>query len=265
MKILQDYVAPYIRYDDSTQPPTIAAHGTAFFINSSGTFLTAGHVVKNCEADIKNNGGSAALLVRDEKHPRKRIVARIEQFNLADDPYDVAIGVINQQSKTKGGFVFGEHAKAWMWHDVWTAGYPESATLMIPGGFSIIDARGHKGQILRSLPAGHFLMHPHPDIFELSFAITKGISGAPLVKLNQKDQAGKKIPYFVLLGVCVGNGSSSLVDFAHEEVVDGVTQFKEIIKRIEEYGLAHDLRPLADWQPNCLKGASLRNAVQPTP
>ena len=261
MKLLQHFVVPYVRLDNPDERPTIGTvHGTAFFINSNGAFLTARHVVENCEADIKDHGGVAALVMSNEEHPEVRFAGRVERRFFPDKPYDVAVGTVRR--KSKGYFVFDSGVKAWMWEDVYTAGYPVSATTRRNGDIRI-DARGLKGEILRRLPAGDILIHPHPDIIEVSFAITRGMSGAPLVMRNAHDQNGNPIPYFVLLGVCVGNEPSQIVDFSHTEVQDGGKEFKERIARIEEYGLVHDIRPLKDWKPECLSPLTLGEAIQP--
>lgn len=261
MKVLQDFIAPYVRLDDPDGRSTVGTvHGTAFFINQRGAFLTARHVVQNCQADIDTNGGIAALVMRDDSRPELRFSGRVENLEFADMPYDIAVGIVHRASK--GYFVFGEGAKAWMWEDVYTAGYPSSATRVEPG-YITIDARGHKGHILRRVRAGHVLMHPHPDVIEVSFAITRGMSGGPLVMRNAVDTEGKPLPYFVLLGVCVSNEPSRVVDFSYTEVLDGNKEFRETTERIEEYGIAHDLRPLADWRPSYLAGLSLKEAVQP--
>ena len=262
MKILQDYIVPVVRFDEDGQGVAVKKHfGTGFFINSQGVFVTACHVIKNCEADIAANGGHLGLVIRKTNNER-RYLGDIIDVTCHAPPYDVAVGVADKPSKAD--FLLGDESKVWMWDDVYTAGYPLTSTHVDANRF-IFTPRGHKGQVLRKLPAGHFLMHPHPDVIEISFSITKGLSGAPLVLRDQRDADGNLLSYFTLIGVCVGNQPSETVDFSYTDVTDDGTQLRETTKRIEEYGIVHDLRPLAEWQPSCLGGMTLREAIRPTP
>lgn len=261
MKILQDYIVPVVRTDTDDRGIAVKGlFGTAFFINSRGVFVTARHVIENCEADVVANGGRIGLVMRKPGDNKYRYHTDIVHFTCHDPPYDVAVGVADKPSTA--AFLFGEGCKVLVWDDVYTAGYPETAMHQLADQFRI-DARGHKGQVLRKLPPGHFLVHPHPDVIELSFPITKGLSGAPLVLRDQHDADGNPLPYFVLIGVCVGNQPSEIVDFSHTEVTEEGNEFKETKSRIEEYGIAHDIRPLADWRPACLGDMTLRDAIQP--
>ena len=67
-----------------------------------------------------------------------------------------------------------------------------------------------------------------------------------------------------LLGICVGTTEAETVTFAHSEVINGNITFSEKTSKVELYGLAHDLLPLADWRPGCLNGLTLREAIYPT-
>ena len=106
-------------------------------------------------------------------------------------------------------------------------------------------------------------MQPHPDVIEVSFPIPKGLSGAPLVQQwNEPPKSKRNNPPFILLGVCVGNEESEVLAYAHEEVTDGNTTHREKVIKVERYGIVHDLRPLADWKPECWNGATLRETIQ---
>lgn len=67
-----------------------------------------------------------------------------------------------------------------------------------------------------------------------------------------------------LIGVCIGTTEAETVAFSHTEVIDGTTRFSEKTSKIELYGLANDLLPLADWKPSCLGGTTLAQAIEPT-
>ena len=99
MKILQNFIAPYVRVEEKEGRLDMArVHGTAFFINSSGVFVTARHVVERCAADVSENGGSPVLAMR---HPSDRHYVyrgEIVDISFAAEPYDVAVGVVRQRS-----------------------------------------------------------------------------------------------------------------------------------------------------------------------
>jgi len=262
MKLLQDFIAPYVRVIERNGQVDLAAHhGTAFFIDSDGTFVTARHVVESCAADVNKYGGIPAIVMRKPNDDQARYCGKISAVNFADDPFDVAVGRVTLPSRAC--FMFVEDVKAWLWEDVYTAGYPETAVHRNAGAFTV-DARGQKGHILRTIKSGHVLLEPHPAVIEISFPITMGMSGAPLVMRNILGADGTPIPCFALLGVCVANATSRLVDFSYSEVKDGGNELTETTTRIEEYGIAHDIRPLADWQPACLSGVTLKAAIIPS-
>src|SRR5204863_1794865 len=96
----------------------------------------------------------------------------------------------------------------------------------------------------------------HPDCFELNFAITNGLSGSPLFV--------HKGTYDAVIGVCIGSHESRVVSYENVSFKEGTEQFREKIVRVEEFGIAHDVRPLLDWKPTCLKGKSLRQLSEPS-
>ena len=58
MKILQDYIVPVVRLkEDGDRIRFVRLHGTAFFINSRGAFITAAHVIRGAAEDVDKNGG----------------------------------------------------------------------------------------------------------------------------------------------------------------------------------------------------------------
>jgi len=67
-----------------------------------------------------------------------------------------------------------------------------------------------RGHMVRRLLAGRLLMEAHPEAFELSFPIPRGISGAPLFVARNGVWTG--------IGVCVGNQPAEVLDFEHSEV-----------------------------------------------
>jgi hypothetical protein len=141
---------------------------------------------------------------------------------------------------------------------VMTFGHPESALLNAPVGPISFGLRHHKGYIIRKLEAGHFLTQPHPRIYELPPRISGVLVDTRFMPRHALH----------LIGVRVGNQESETVAFSHTEVVDGSATFREKTSKIELYGLAHDLLPLADWAPPCgwdRAGQASANAARSAP
>jgi hypothetical protein len=277
---IEQYVVPVL----NVQPNRSARlHGTAFFINGSGTILTAGHVIAAAQDETQKTGGRVCIVT---PAPGTNAVNSYDVLaaDFAPAPFDIAIGTTNAVSRS---FVRLADATARAaLRDVITFGYPESAQAPTPSGGIVLSYRAHEGHIVRLLPPGRLLAHPHPAALELSFPIPSALSGAPLV-LERPGTAVERAlmnapgivpvigPLLIdprsikrhalhLLGICVGATEAETVVFAYSEVKDGNTTFLEKTKKIELYGLAHDLLPLADWQPTCLNGCTLGEAIFPT-
>jgi len=230
--------------------------GTAFFINQNGAFITAGHVLKDLMTQIDEKGGSPGLVLVNPEDRSKRYLGEILNYSYADEPYDIAVGIVKHVPKAY--FELLNPEKIWIWQDVQTLGYPQSAMSM-EGERVRSDVQGLKGYILRKLPQGNVLMKEHPISYELSFPIPIGLSGAPLV-IRFTDLFSGELA-FPLLAVCVGSHQTELVDFSYEEVEESGTKFKEKKVKIIEYGIAHDLWSLKDWEPKCLEGKTLKESI----
>jgi hypothetical protein len=146
--------------------------------------------------------------------------------------------------------------KLWMWTDVWTAGYPDSATMILQGNPEY-PPRGYHGYITRTIPEGDWLGFQHSDLFELSFPVVLGMSGAPLFLRETR-----ALPSFELIGVCIGSRSSEVEEYQHEEVEENGSVSRERRLRVEQYGLAQDIRPLLKWKPELLNGQRLGDAIR---
>jgi hypothetical protein len=277
---VEQYVVPVL---NGLPDRSANLHGTAFFINGSGTFLTAGHVLAAARTDADKTGGRICLAIRNPG-TTSGVVSNILATDLAPAPFDIAVGTTNVVSKS---FVRLASATAGAaLRNVMTFGYPESAQAKVPSGGIVLGHRAHKGYIVHRLISGQLLRHSHPPAFELSFPIPSALSGAPLVlerPATALEHALVAAPGLVpmigpllvdprsisrhalhLIGVCVGTTEAETVAFAYIEVVDGMTKFSEKTSKIELYGLAHDLLPLADWKPPCLHGTTLAAAISPT-
>ena len=90
---------------------------------------------------------------------------------------------------------------------------------------------------------------------ELSFAVPAGLSGAPLFLPD----AGEK---HSLLGVCVSSHESETQEHIYEEIDEDGGIFRERRLRVEQFGIAHSLAPLADWRPQVLRGKTLKEVLR---
>jgi hypothetical protein len=242
---LETYMMPVCRFEEAAGTALIRAfHGTAFFINDSGVFLTARHVVENGQKDINAKGGFLGLCVRPPG-PGGNVACPIGSVDYADMPYDVCVGRAAGKFRT---MLTLANVQVHAWRDVATYGYPETALNVSPTEFWMYG-RGFRGYVHREVKKGHLLGTDHPDAFETSFSMPPGLSGAPLF-IHQ-------LPRDVVVGICVGVNRGESTEFLLEEVVENGEVRREKRVRIEEYGLAHDLRPLLDWQPAGFGGLTL--------
>jgi hypothetical protein len=115
-----------------------------------------------------------------------------------------------------------------------------------------IRLRTHKGYIQRLLDPEDFPGGDHAKSFELSFNVSHGLSGSPLI-VQVGSHAGS------VIGVCVGSYRTQLVDYATLLVNEDGKRLEEKHLIVEAYGIAHDTTPLLDWSPSFLSGEQLRN------
>jgi len=82
----------------------------------------------------------------------------------------------------------------------------------------------------------------------------QGLSGSPLFVPGAQNG--------IAIGVCVGVNRGETTEYMFEEINANGETLREKRVRIEEYGLAHDLRPLLSWRPSSLGGRSLAEAAE---
>jgi len=156
---LQTYVVPICRFVETNGQAFIKfLHGTAFFINSSGIFLTAVHVIENGLADVERNGGFLGLCAKPPDESSGNVALLIQNYEFAAKPYDIAVGKVNFSCET---LLQLKDIQVEMWKDVAALGYPESALNIKPDDFRI-HLRGHKGYIQREIRQGDIPLGEHP-------------------------------------------------------------------------------------------------------
>lgn len=243
--MLEDMIVPVCKYRIEKNNAIIERSiGTAFFINSQGVFLTAGHVVKA----IPNQ--TTGLCIK-HKTTLKNIMSPIVNIEYASDNVDVAIGKIEYE--THHWFELEEFNPTY-WLNVATLGYPETAFNVNPADY-YINLRAHKGYIQRIIAPNELsYLGPHKTLLELNFAIPCGLSGAPLFKVN-----GSKN---ILLGVCIGSHTSEIVDYEYNSHIDDQSTHSERKVKVEQYGIAQDISEILEWKPDLLKDKTLRNIFE---
>lgn len=219
-------------------------HGTGFYVSKLGHLLTARHVIKKGRADIAKNGGLLAFFPKQDDglgshcHPLLNI-------EFAPTPFDIALCATGLPSRT---FYRIAPREIEAWTDVAAIGYPVSVTRGSVEHYEV-RTRFHKGYIQRLVKVGHLLDRGNPPAFELNFAITQGMSGAPLFIYNPTHD--------FLIGLCVGSVQSRVVAYENVEISEPSREYRETVTRIEEFGIAHSVLALNDWRPNLLAGTSL--------
>jgi hypothetical protein len=224
-------------------------HGTGFFINEDGFFLTAKHVIQKGLIDVGENGGFLVFCPYFNDSIGF-VVVKIEDYEFASNAYDIAICKSNLKSQT---FYKFKDMTVGPWKDIATHGYPASIVHKNIDEFQI-QTRFHKGYIQREVPKGRMHDGKNPPLFELSFPITQGLSGSPLFIHAQ--------PNDFLIGVCVGTTQSQLVLYEETDIEEDGSKYQERTVKVEEFGIAHDIRGLANWKPNILNGASLSETMK---
>jgi Trypsin-like peptidase domain len=248
---LQSFVAPVCRYAEGGTITVEQLHGTCFLVGSDGVFLIARHVLEKLFAEIEERGGHAGAFPMQITVGRtESLTVPIIDFVFAPEPFDIAIFKTTYRSSTPFR-LFKRDVD--VWQDIATMGYPASNANKTSEKYEV-QQRAHKGYIQRVVPAGRLHPGTHPDCFELNFSITNGLSGSPLfIHRGEFDE---------VIGICTHSHESRIVLHSHLDVKDGTAEFSEVLSRVEEFGIAHDLRPLFDWNPTCLNGRTLGQVMQ---
>jgi hypothetical protein len=210
-------------------------------------------VLEQAFEEAKTKGGNVGVFPMQPIEGRPvSLTVPIQNFEIAPEPYDVALFRTRYRSPT---FFLLQDRTVEVWQDVAAMGYPVANATKTADKYEV-QQRVHKGYIQRVIPAGRLRPGSHPSCFELSFAVTTGLSGAPLF-IHHADTE-------VLIGVCVGSHQSRVVQYESVSLVGEDERLREQLVRVEEFGIAHDLRPLLEWRPDCLGGVRLADLSAPT-
>lgn len=242
---LETYIVPVCRFDQSSGTALIRGFfGTAFFVGNGGVFLTARHVLDDASHAVEEQGGFLGLCVRPPG-AAGNVACAITSMEAAASPYDVAVGTV--EARFPSNLTLGD-VPANVWREVVSYGYPSTAQNRSNEELWMYG-RGFRGYVHREVRSGQLPGNPHPDAFETSFSMPQGLSGGPLFVPGSTND--------VAIGVCVGVNRGETTEYMFEEVQANGSTLTERRVRVEEYGLAHDLRPLLTWRPSNLGGRSL--------
>jgi hypothetical protein len=143
--------------------------------------------------------------------------------------------------------------EAFVWEQVCAVGYPAMDIRELESGDRTADVRGLVGAVTRKVEAGQAPHDVKASAYEVSFAIPNGMSGGPVFSGNVGVPLG-------LVGVCLGNWtSSSTLFYKAEETSEGHRE-TTTESRIIEYGIVANLSRYAD-EPIDLVGKSLRQLM----
>jgi hypothetical protein len=247
---LQSYVCPVCLYSVEEGIATIRELiGTSFFLNSFGLLVSARHVFESALSNSTAKGFRTGIVVKDQGGKSlTSVICPLDRFEAAPDPFDIAIAVLNYRCST---LLIADDITIQEWADVATLGYPIDA---VSGPISKLNLnlRCLKGYVQRPLRPGDLHLGGNPPAFELSFLLGRGLSGAPLFKHAQ--------PKDIVIGVCVGSSRTEVVEDEFTEIQADGRKYTEKRLKIDQFGVAHDMRPLLDWKPGLLAGISLREA-----
>lgn len=233
---LQTYIVPICLVKVESGVGTVKRiMGTAFLINSVGYFLTARHVIEQAYAAAKDTDLKVALSVKSEggSGRENRATLLLNHWH-APSPYDVSLGYTGYASPTA---ITLDYLKIAEWQDVAMLGYP-SAALGGEEDNMRINLRAMKGYIHRLTAPSDMKIGSHPEGMELSFNVSRGMSGGPVFIPTEKGLCA--------VGVGVSSFRGETIEAEVEEVQEEGVIYRESRRRIEEFGFAHDIRPLLD-------------------
>jgi hypothetical protein len=142
---------------------------------------------------------------------------------------DIDIGIIRLGGIGRAksyGWLLGELPKL---TNVLTLGYPYALDLEN----RVLNSRAYKGHVVSS--TSFRKLKAKPRIYELSFQAPRGLSGAPLLAIDNESK---------IVGCIIGNESSEMLVFSSREII---TEDKEsIVERYEalQHGIAFQTESL---------------------
>lgn len=217
-------------------------------------FLTATHVLKAAQLEVDGSSRKIGLVIKSSDNPDASYFSSFGRTESAPAPSDVTIGQIS--AFTKSWFFCNDQSVSG-WKDVATMGYPDTAVNDASFRFDM-HLRMLKGYVQRPIGKNSLPQRaPHPDLYELNFAIPSSMSGSPLFSAESSRQ--------LLLGICIGSVKYETTDYEEIHVSDEGAEYHENKLKVEQYGIAESLVPLLTWRPELFGGTALANMIVTSP
>lgn len=181
--------------------------GTASYLGGD-IFITAAHVLKSAlELGQMAVGFTSGVGIR---------VNCFSEYDLKED-FDIGFFRAKPENPKKFNWTFNELASL---ADVKAIGYPFATD---NENFTI-NIRGFKGHVVSTGP--HFRLKAKPMIYELSFAVPKGLSGAPIIDEETKE----------ICGIVIENNETKIMVYNSGEVIKSNGNV-EIVERYNSMNL----------------------------
>ncbi len=245
---LGEFVFPICEFAPADAPNELSIvrfHGTGFMIGTDGYFLSARHVInEECLSRLSDQHVLAAIIKTTDNNERVWKPARIT--NVEDhSSIDVVLGKIDHRPPP---FFSSRRQVAYGWEDVHTFGYPDTRTRNPRNGLFEFNPQFLKGYISRRVEATDPMVAPYGPSYELSFPIPLGVSGSPVFRLGEDHS---------LIGIAVASLESSVSVHEYTSVEDDGKKFSEVIRKVEQFGVAIRLADVANWAPRIAGGKCL--------
>ena len=218
-KTIESYVVPIIASDADTVQIPKRLLGTAFFVESSRTFLTAWHVIEDAR-QAQAEGDRISLVVSDGRTKFLSIVEVFRPNVLAD----IAIGLVDQDTSS---LLSLSSERSALGKAVYCLGYPIHLFCVSHADMKFsIPLRFMRGHIQSDVWADHDFLQTRQavDYYELNFATPRGVSGAPVLLEDTN----------TVIGICVGTRRGEKLDYIEERRPGEETKVYEI----EHIGIA---------------------------
>jgi hypothetical protein len=244
---LQSYVVPIclFRRENGLAIPS-RLFGTAFFIGTTGIFLTARHVVEAVESSVSTPDLFWGFVVKgDNGTAATELSLQALSFEFEASGKDLCIGKADYKPTSLLRLGFQQYN---IWQECASYGYPLNASYGQERGELWMDIRGMRGYIQRTVQT-----EPYSGMFqsyELNFPFNTAMSGSPVFVHHQD--------FDEVIAIALGTQSSETTEEVVEDIDDGGISYR--VKRVyrEHFGRAMPFALVQDWKPLMLGGLTLK-------
>ena len=225
---LQSDTMPIVTGYESESRITVTKHfGTSFLVSDDGLAVSALHVLRSAKAYASENKQHVYVVGKPENGTGSgNVLSPIIYVHEGDTGSDLCVLETLYYASTKHRLFNNDVT---IWQRVATLGYPEEATDFNNPKISIV-LRGQKGIVQRVLLESEVGRIEGLKKFELSFAATVGMSGAPLYSYPGED--------VLILGVILGTKESRQEIIKLTDFEDPKEKWRETTIKVNYYGIA---------------------------